>query len=266
MGEAPDGSWGAWTGVAAWAGTFGLLLIVTRADLLGAVPGFVLAFAATAGVVLAAAAGRALAPPRPRVAAAAVVAGAGTAALTLYGGLPDAPAALVAGLGLLLAGTWLGVALGVRVARPSYVWPLVIVAMGADTWSVLSPEGVTHQVVEGGGTAALQVLTLNVPVPGVGVTGVLGVGDIAFAAFLVGAVRALGLPVGRLCAGLAAGFAACLVALLVEQVPLPALPFLGLGGAIALGGAVRPVAREVLLALGVVAVLFVLGLGVRATL
>lgn len=253
-----------WVGVAAWAGAVGLLLALARTSL-DALPGFVLAFAATGAVVVAAAAGRALRPPRPSVAVAAV----GLGALASYAAAtwvrPEALAALVAGLGLLLAGTWAGVTLGGRVGHARYIWPLVIVAAGADLWSVLAPEGITRQIVEGHAPVALNMLVLAVPVPGVGVKPLLGVGDVTFVGFLVGAVRALGLPMARLCLGFAVGFGLCLLGLLTLGLPLPALPFLGVAGAAGLGALVRPQWRELALALGVVAGVLAIGMIVRGT-
>jgi hypothetical protein len=130
---------------------------------------------------------------------------------------------------------------------------------------VLAPEGVTRQVVEGNAPVALNMLVLAVPIPGVGVQPLLGVGDVTFTAFLVGAVRALGLPVARLCLGFAVGFGLCLLGLLALGLPLPALPFLGVAGAAGLGALVRPQWRELALALGVVGGVLAIGMIVRGS-
>ncbi len=223
--------------------------------------GFVVAFSALSAVavVAAAGAGQARVGGRPIALAAAVA--LGVFVLGQWAAWPDGVRGLLQGAALLCLCTWGGAALGHRVDHARYLWPLVLVAVGADVWSVTTPEGVTQQVVvQGQAPLLMDLLVLTLPVPGVGVTPVLGVGDLLFAGLLAGAVARHGLSMPRLAAGLGVGFALTLVALLAIQLPIPALPFLGTAGVAALGGAARPSARELALAIGVVAALFALRL------
>ena len=184
------------------------------------------------------------------VAAAAVIAAGLFAPLTM--------GAILVGGAWLVAGGVLGVSIGRGVHFASYLWPLVIVALGADIWSVTSPEGVTQTlIVESEAPAAtIQLLMLSLVVPGTGLSPVLGIGDILFTGLLVGAARSLSLPIRRLLMGLMVGFGVCLIALLIIQLPLPALPFLGVFGVAALGSAARPKTSELLVAIGFMTVIF----------
>lgn len=236
---------GTWIGLAAWGAVFGLGLIVTPVwptAALAAVAGFALIFAALAGVVLAGGAGAAVAGADWRLTGLLVVVGGGLIA----GGaqLDDAPSALLIGAGLLLAGNALGARLGREVQAASYLWPLVVVALGADIWSVTTPEGVTHQMVEDGLPPGVPLIILSLPVPGVGLSPVLGIGDVLFCGLLLGAVARLELSMKRALLGLAIGYGACLVGLVILASPIPALPFLGVAGVAALGRSAAPVPKE----------------------
>ncbi|MCB9536277.1 MAG: hypothetical protein H6704_08425 [Myxococcales bacterium] len=250
----------AWLGPVAFGLTYAILFALAAPWPGGewaSVVGFVLAFGALAAVVVFAGDGAARARLARDSAIVALVGGAAAVALGVVGGLPPAVGGLVAGLGLLVGGTWLGAALGRGVQDAAHLWPLVLVAMGADAWSVFAPEGLTRQVVVEGETPLVaRLVVLSLPVPGVGVEPVLGVGDVVFTALLLGAARGLDLPMRRAIGGLLVGYALCLVALVVLALPLPALPFLGLGFAVALGRHAATRARDVALALGFVGLLF----------
>jgi hypothetical protein len=219
--------------------------------------GFLLAFTMVSAAVVLGALGAAHAALSRRVVLTALLPGAAILAVTQVADLPPAPMGVIAGAVLLLLGSWIGAALGRGVHEASYLWPLVMVALGADLWSVTSPEGVTNQlVVESGTSMVTSLILLGAVVPGVGPSPLLGLGDVVFSGFLAGAVVRLGLSSNRLAAGLAVGYALTASALLVLELPLPALPFIGIAGVAALGWAARPKASEVATAAGFLALLF----------
>jgi len=162
---------------------------------------------------------------------------------------PHSVAAYLRGGLALTAAAWLGAALGRGMQVAAHLWPLVIVALSADLWSVTSPSGVTAQLLTEPAQETLSILTLNAPVAGLGIVPVIGMGDVVFVGFLAGACAATGLSQRRSSLGIAAGWAACLAALLTLQVPIPALVFLGPLCALALGRAVVPRAADMVLAL-----------------
>lgn len=250
----------AWGGLAAWGAVCGLLHLLLRAwptDELAAVGGFALAFAALAAVVIVAALDAGQQSVGRFVGGAWAALGVAVLVLARWLDPGPAPLAILNGAALVTLGSWAGAAIGRRVEHARYLWPLVVVALGADLWSVTSPEGVTHQVVvEGARPAVFDYLVMSVPVPGVGVEPVLGVGDVLFSALLAGAVTRHGLSRGRLALGLAVGFLLTLLLLLAVQLPVPALPMLGICGAAALGRAVKPAPRELALAAGMLGLMF----------
>ena len=227
---------GAWLGVMAWAALFGLAFIaspwVPQAPVATMIS-FGVVFCGVAGVVILASAGAALVATDWRTAGLiALVGGLTIAAGTQIGG---ALSVFIVGAGLILASSAIGARLGHEVLEASYLWPLVIVAVGADIWSVTTPEGLTQQLIGDGTLPAASLLILTLPVPGLGLSPVLGVGDLLFSGLLLGAVTCLGLSLRRAVIGLAVGFACCLAGLFIWAVPLPALPFIGLACVIALG-------------------------------
>ena len=247
-----------WAGIAAWGAAFGCLLVVGDrwpTDEISVALGFVGAFAALSAAVAAGGAAAAVSGwSRGEIAAAAVVA-AGVAAGANQ--LDGAPAALLMGAALLAAGSWVGAGLGRGVQEAGHLWPLVAVAVGADIWSVTTPSGFTNQVVvEGRAPALLSFIVLSVPVPGIGVQPVLGVGDILFTALLLGAVDTLGLSMRRCVVGLGVGYALTLACLLVLELPIPALPFIAVAAVAALGREAPLRAREMAVAGGFVGLLF----------
>ncbi len=152
-------------------------------------------------------------------------------------GVSEIWGAFLAGLGLITAMTWLGVGIGRGVQEASHLWPLVIVALSADIWSVTDPSGVTQQLIldEQAPSLFSALLLLQLPVPGLELSPILGLGDLIFTGLLYGAIATLQLSWRRLSLGLLLGYLLCLLTLLALQIPLPALPFLGLAGVLALG-------------------------------
>lgn len=267
--SASNATGGALTAITAWgATTAGLHLLSGHwpDDELAARGGFMLAFALLSVTVIVGAMGAARAALPGRIVAVSLVPAAILAAVLLRGDLAPPAVDLLLGAAVLSEGVWIGAALGRGVMRASHLWPLVVVAVGADLWSVVSPEGVTHQlVVEGPPVDAwwLGLVMLHLPVPGLGSSPLLGVGDVLFTGLLCGAAHQLGLNTTRLGLGLAAGFGVTLIGLLVFAVPLPALCFLAPLGVAALGSEARPSAREMALAMGVVVALFGVQLALR---
>lgn len=134
--------------------------------------------------------------------------------------------AMLVAAALLAAGTLAGGAVGARIQHPSHVLVAACASSIADLFSVLSPSGVSAQVIES--EQLLALVAISWPILGDGaVEPILGFGDVVMCALYVVATRALGLPVRRTIVALGVGFAAVLLALLLAPVPLPALPFLG---------------------------------------
>ena len=154
--------------------------------------------------------------------------------------------ALLRGLGLLMVGSAAGTWLGREIQEPRYLWPLVLVALSMDAWSVLSAMGPTQlMVVEGQAPLVLSYLLVALPVPGVGVEGVLGVADIIFAGMMVGATHHESLSTLRALSALFLALLTCLAALVIVQMPIPALVFIGPFCALAHGAKARPDWKEV---------------------
>ena len=153
------------------------------------------------------------------------------AALTLVGlalgGVSPAPltTALVSAL-LVLAGASAGAWVGSRIQHAGHLGVVAIVSSLADAASVLQPSGPTAQILESAPT--LSLLTLGAPMLGTAdVPPILGVGDVVMSALYVGAARKHHLPERCTWIALAAGLAAAMLGVLVLELPLPALPFLG---------------------------------------
>ena len=164
--------------------------------------------------------------------------------------------ALLVGAGGLVICAAIGSGIGRRVTLARYVWPLVIVGVGASLWFVLSSYEVSGRPVwERPPKSVLGPFMFIGPTPGFGFAEVIGLGDAVFAAFLLGAVQRCELSVQRAVLGLAVGFGANLAFLLIVTLRTPALVFAAPAVALALGRAVEPRWREVALGLGVVALL-----------
>jgi len=182
------------------------------------------------------------------------VAGIGLAMQVLSPGLL---LAWLAGGCLIAGGMRLCASLGHEVISATYFWPLTLVVILMDSWSVLSPDGITHQIVHSVQTTEqFNFMLLTVPIPGIGLEPILGMGDVLFVAFMAGAVAHLNLSSQKYLTGAGIGFILCLIALLIWQQPLPALTFVAPAIAIALGREAASTTKEVLTAVVFVAVLF----------
>lgn len=254
----------AWSGLLAWGLGSAVLNLVAplwpQQDAIASRLGFVLAFGMVATAVVVGAIGAARARLSGRITAAALLPGALVIAVAHWAELPPAAMGVISGAVLLVLGTWIGAGVGRGVTQASYLWPLVLVAVGADVWSVTSPEGVTNQLVNAptapNAVSAIQFIVLGVTVPGVGPSPLLGVGDVLFTGLLAGAVVTLGLSVSRLVVGLTVGYALTAAALLALEMPLPALPFIGLAGVAAQGASAKPKLSELAMGLVFLGVLF----------
>jgi hypothetical protein len=241
-----------------------LWLGLTTVHLLGpgeaaSVPMFVLTFALLAAAVVWIGLRATSLPRTPSTLVGAVGVAAGLAVACAVADVAAAPAALVSSLGLFIVAPWVGAALGQGMRDPAHLWPLVVVAVGADTWSVLAPEGLTSALIEGRAPIALNWLAVHLPVPGIGPSPLLGLGDLVFVGFLAGACTQVDLPRVRTAMSLGLGLGLCLVALVVTAQPLPALPFVGPAVAAAHGRRVRPRVKELGLGLIVAALPWLIG-------
>ena len=185
----------------------------------------------------------------------------------VFGALGIGLALQVVSPGLLLAyltgsfliggGMWLTASLGREVVSATYLWPLTLVVVLMDTWSVLSPSGITHQIVQEVQVAErFNFMILSLPIPGVGLEPILGMGDVLYLGFMAGAVAHLGLSSQKYLTGAGIGFILCLIALMTWEQPLPALTFVAPAIAIALGKEAKTTAQEIITAIVFVAVLF----------
>ena len=170
---------------------------------------------------------------------------------------PGTVLACLAGGFLITGGMWLCAALGHEVISATYLWPLTLVVILMDSWSVLSPSGITHQIVQQvQATEQFNFMILTLPIPGIGVEPILGMGDVLFVAFMAGAVEHLNLSSQKFLTGAGIGFILCLIALLIWEQPLPALTFVAPAIAIALGKEAKTTPKEIITATVFVALLF----------
>jgi hypothetical protein len=251
------------TGPGLFALGYGATFLVTKTGALSLEAAYLVGYLGIAALVIGSAlvAGR-VAPERRRIAP--LLAGV-VLTVALGDGAPPDQAWFVAchGAALLGLGSLLGAALGREVVEPAHLWPLVLVASAADLFSVLAPAGVTRAILEGHGPVALSAVVLHFPVVSEAPPApILGLGDLVFAGFLGGAAARLELPLRRSVFGLGVGFLVCLAGLMTWAVPLPALPFIGIGFAAAHGANLRPRGRDMALAAGIA--LLVAGVGLVA--
>ncbi|MBN8616932.1 MAG: hypothetical protein J0L92_40490 [Deltaproteobacteria bacterium] len=130
------------------------------------------------------------------------------------------------GVLLVLAGSSAGAWVGGRIQHAGHLGVVAVVSSIADAASVLQPSGPTAQILESAPT--LSFLTLGAPMLGTAdVPPILGVGDVVMSALYVAAARKHQLAQRRTWIALAAGLAAAMTVVLVLELPLPALPFLG---------------------------------------
>lgn len=247
---------------ALWTGIFGLLWAIDQSGLCAGLPGrlnYSLAFLLLAAAIAMSTLHAGKASPSLR----AGLAGATLGGLGLFASLqlisPNVLLAYVSGGFMLIGGIWLTASLGREVISRTYLWPLIIVVVGMDSWSVLSPDGVSHQIAtQIQATEQFNFMILTLTIPGVGLEPILGIGDALFLGFMAGAVHRLELSQQRFLIGVATGFMLCLGALLIWAVPLPALTFVGPAIAIALGKEAKTTPKEIVSALIFVGLLFAL--------
>lgn len=160
--------------------------------------------------------------------------------LTLYfAGITGTAAACAVTTCLLCVGTLVGGLVGSRIEHPGHLVFVALVSAGVDALSVFHPRGLSHAVAES--EAALSVLAMSFPMLGTDIVApLLGVGDVAFCALYLAAARAHGLPVPRTRAALVVGFALTALLVVLSQLPIPALPLLGLAVVAAHPRARRP--------------------------
>jgi hypothetical protein len=129
-------------------------------------------------------------------------------------------------LGLVGVAHAAGGLIGRRVEHPGHVLPACAVAAAADIASVLSPEGPSNAVAKS--ESALALFALASSVPGTtALTFVLGVGDLIFAAIVLGVAARHGVSLVRVGILVLAAFATALAASAVTAAPIPALVPLG---------------------------------------
>lgn len=196
----------------------------TTTDALAARVAFVLAFLWVSAETLAAAVLAKDVSPR-RLALTGLVGLVGLGTLAVWGTPSPVMIALVASA-LLAAGASAGAWVGLRIQHAGHLGVVAIVSSLADVASVFHEAGPTAQILESAPT--LSLLTLGAPMLGTSdVPPILGVGDVVMAALYGAAAAKHGLPARRTWLALAAGLAVAMLAVLVLELPLPALPFLG---------------------------------------
>ena len=134
--------------------------------------------------------------------------------------------------GVLLGCSALGGLIGGKVEKAGYLLVVAIISASVDAYSVLTPEGITAQVVED--EALLSVLAISWPMAGVSeLFPILGMGDVTLTALYFVAARRHGLGMGRGVIAFAVAYIAIAVCVVLAERALPALPFLGLAALVA---------------------------------
>jgi hypothetical protein len=229
-----------------WFVAYGLLFGLRSANAMGPMWGFFLAFLLVAACIIMSSYEAAYMEPSGRTVIGFIVCGLIGSIVAWLPVVPAQISPLLGGLFLLVSATALGGWLGKGISSASHLWPLVIVVLGVDTWSVFSPEGLTHQILEGEGTLPAYYLLMATPMPGSELIAepLIGLGDLLMTGLLVGAVVKLGLSLSRVMVGISLGYLSCLGALFLLEEPLPALPFIGVLAVLMLGREARPRLKE----------------------
>jgi hypothetical protein len=171
---------------------------------------------------------------------------------------PGWPMALAVSIALLAAGSALGALVGARIEHAGHLLFVALASALADVFSVTSPEGPSAAISKS--DAALRIAAVSWPMIGTGsVEAFLGVGDIVFTGLYIATARRHELSMRRTVLALGAGYCATMLTVLVLQVAVPALPFLGGAMLIAHPEARRPPLadrRRGFVALSVMAALF----------
>ena len=194
-------------------------------------------------VALAIVGGVALAPTAAlpaRVVVPAALIGVALVALALR--LPPVASGLAGALGLLTVAALVGGAIGSRMESPGHLAAVALVSAAVDLWSVTSPSGPTHRIVQS--PALLRVLTLSVAIPPHREPRpAIGFGDAVFVALYLAAAARFSLPRARMGAALWLGIVGAGGLAIALERAVPALPTIGL-----MVLATQPLARDVPLA------------------
>jgi hypothetical protein len=146
---------------------------------------------------------------------------------------------------LLCIGTALGAAVGRAIEHPGHVLYVALVSSFADAFSVYSEQGLSAAIVASKPT--LSVLALSWPMLGTDrIAQLLGVGDVVFTALYVGVARKHALSIPRTLVALTVGYAMTAATVVVTQVPIAALPFLGAAILLAHPQARKPTPKDAL--------------------
>ena len=167
-------------------------------------------------------------------------------------------AVLVAG-SLLAFGSLVGGMVGSRIEHPGHLLFVAVVSSLADTFSVAAPDGPSAAIASS--EVALSLLAVSFPMLGTDqIAPLLGVGDLVFTSLYVSAARAHGLPMQRTWLALGAAFVVTMLVVIELELPIPALPFMGMAMLIAQPAARVPPARDRVrgfAALGAISALFI---------
>jgi hypothetical protein len=148
-------------------------------------------------------------------------------ALAVTSGAPSLGATVLVCVALLAAGSSVGALVGGRIQHAGHLGVVAIVSSLADVVSVFHEAGPTAQVAQS--APVLSLLALSAPMIGTAdVPPLLGVGDVVMASLYASAAARFALAERRTWVALAIGLAGAMLAVLLLELALPALPFLGL--------------------------------------
>jgi len=211
---------------ASFGGLVGALVILSPHVPIPPLAGYLVAFAAvTCSAVAAGATAPSARPFGLVIALAGMGAGLGVTALLGAREGEPVPAALVTA-SLLVGGATLGAAVGGRVEHPGHLLVVAEVSLLVDAFSVFHTFGPAAAAASRPEVIALVALPW--PVLGTShVVPVLGVGDVIFAGLYMAASRRHGLGRLRTALALEIGLLVTGVAVLLTEMPIPALPAMG---------------------------------------
>jgi hypothetical protein len=204
----------------AFAASHGLSQVLALGPLAAYAIGFSCVVAATLGAAL-------FAPRTVRVVAPIVIAVlCALACAYAFAAHAGWSIALAISIALLAGGTALGSLVGTRIEHAGHLLFVALASALADVFSVTSPEGPSAAIAKS--DVALRIAAVSWPMIGSGsIEAFLGVGDVVFTGLYIATARRHELPLRRTVLALAAGYCATMLAVLVLQVAVPALPFLG---------------------------------------
>ena len=192
---------------------------------LGPLASTLLALAAVALAIVGGVAFSTSATPSPR--RGALVAFVGLALVALAVVLPPVASGLIGACGLIAVASVLGGAIGSRIESSGHLAAVALVSAAVDLWSVTSPSGPTHRIVQS--PALVRLLTVSVAIPPLrDPRPAIGFGDAVFVALYLAAGQRFSMPRQRLSVALWLGiFGAGVIAVALERA-VPALPTIGL--------------------------------------